>query len=171
MNACSRTDRVEAAREPDAVPDQRNVLTDEDKDFLVYTAEMHTGEIGMAKQAKQKSTNAEVRSYADSVIQSHSDALKRLSREIGSPSNEASWDTRSHMNDLGTMSGSQFDQEFMDLMIADHKSASETFRQEINSVQNKDLKSYLQETLPGLEKGLRDGQHVQAELTGGAKTN
>jgi predicted outer membrane protein len=69
------------------------------------------------------------------------------------------------MDELGRMSGTQFDQRFIELMIADHKSASETFRGELNATQNKNLKDYVEDALPGLEKGLRDGQAVQSKLT------
>ena len=151
--------------------DHSNVLTDDEKDFTTYASEMHVGEIDMAKQAKQKSSNEGVRDYADSVIRAHSNALKDLSDNLGPQSNQASWDTKNHMDFLATLSGPQFDQQFISLMIADHKSASETFRDEINATQNKDLKNYLQQTLPGLEKGLHDGQEVQSKLTGRGTTN
>ena len=170
VNGCQRSERVEAAREPDAA-DQRNALTVDEKDFAVYASEMHNGEIAMAKQAKGKSDNKEVRSYADSVIRLHSDALKDLSHNLGSQSNEASWDTKSHMDELGRMSGAQFDQRFVELMIADHKSASDTFREEMSATQNKNLKDYLHEALPDMEKGLSEGQQVQTKLTGHATTN
>ena len=163
LSACNRTDRVEAAREPDTV-DNRNVMTDDDKDFVTYASEMHNGEIGMAQQAKQKSRNDDVRSYADAVIKLHSDALKDLSHDLGSQSKEASWDTKSHMDELGRMSGAQFDQRFIDLMIADHKSASETFREETGATQNDNLKDYVKDALPRLEKGLHEAQDVQGKL-------
>jgi putative membrane protein len=171
LSACNRPDRVEAAREPDTATDNRNVLTDDERDFIVYAAEMHNGEIAMAYQAKQKSNNGEVRSYADSVIKSHSDALKGIWDNLGSTSKEASWDTKSHMTTLERLSGPQFDQEFVALMVADHQSASDTFREEVNATQNKNLKDYLQQALPGLEKNLRDGRDMQSKLTGRATTN
>src|SRR5262245_3299365 len=110
-SACNRSDRVEAARETDT---DRNAMTNDDKDFIVYAAEMHNGEIAMAHQAKDKSTNQDVRSYADSVIKLHSDALKDLSENLGSQSSQASLDTKSHMAELGRMSGTQFDQRFVE---------------------------------------------------------
>jgi putative membrane protein len=98
------------------------------------------------------------------VINLHSDALKDLSKELGSQSKEASWDTKSHMDELGKMSGAQFDQRFIDLMIADHKSASETFREETGATQNDNLKDYVKDALPRLEKGLRDAQDLQGKI-------
>jgi putative membrane protein len=165
--ACNRADRVEAAREPDTVAD-RNAMTDDDKDFTTYAAEMHNGEIAMAHQAKDKSANEDVRLYADSVMKLHSGALKDLSQGLGSQSSESSWDTKSHMDELGKMSGTQFDQRYVELMIADQQSARDTFREEMNATQNKDLKAYVNDALPRLEKGLREGQALQSKLKGTA---
>lgn len=167
LSACERSTGVEAAREPD----RQNVLTADDKDFADYAAEMHTGEIEMAKQAKQKSSNDDVRDYADKVIDVHSKALDHLSHDFGKQSNEASLDTKSHMKFLGTLSGSQFDQEFIALMVADHQSATDTFRDELNNTRNADMKDYLQDTLQGLQQGLRDGQELQGSKTTGEPTN
>jgi uncharacterized protein (DUF305 family) len=67
LSACSRSDSVEAAREPDAV-DLSNNLTAEDKEFIEYATEMHAGEIKLAQLAQQKSLNDDIKDYADAVI-------------------------------------------------------------------------------------------------------
>ena len=151
--------------------DRQNILTEDEKDFATYASEMHVGEIDMAKQAKEKSTNDDVHDYAEAVIRTHSDALKDLSDSLGPQSKAASWDTQNHVDFLATLSGAQFDQQFISLMIADHQSANDTFRKEINTTQNRDMKNYLMEALPGLEKGLKAGQEVQSKLTGPRTTN
>ena len=103
---------------------------------------------------------------AEAVIRAHSDALKDLFHNLGPQSKAASWDTKNHVDFLATLSGAQFDQQFISLMIADHRSANDTFREEMNTTQNRDMKNYLKEALPGLEKGLKVGQEVQSKLTG-----
>jgi putative membrane protein len=171
LTACDRSQRVEAARELESIYDREDILTDEEKDFATYTSEMHVGEIDMAKQAKQKSTNEDVRDYADSVIRAHSDALEDLSNNLGVQSNEPSWDTKFHMQFLAALTGAQFDQQFITLMIADHRSASDTFREEINVTQNRAMKNYLKQVLPVLEKGQHDGEEVLSKLAGQGTTN
>jgi putative membrane protein len=171
FTACQRDEGVEAAREPASTADRQSVLSEDEKDFAEYASEMHAGEIEMAKQAKQKSTNEDVRDYADAVINTHSDALKDLSRDVGNESRKASLDTQSHVKYLAPLSGAQFDKEFVALMIADHQSATDTFREGVNFTHNKELKDYLQNTLSDLEKGLKDGQQLQSKLTGQGTTN
>src|SRR5215813_10771788 len=95
LSACNRTDSVEAARERDAAAD-RNAMSTDDKAFARYAAEVHNSEIALAQQAKEKSSNKCVLSYADAVIASNSDALKSLSKNVGFQSKEELWDTKSH---------------------------------------------------------------------------
>jgi len=173
VTACERSDRVEAAREPDAVNDRSNdrstFLSADEKEFTDYAAEMHVGEINMAQLAKQKSTNEDVKNYADEVIKGHSNALKQLSNRTGQnrtlETTQGSLDTKYHVQYLSPLRGANFDREFIALMIADHKDAAETFRAQLNTAQNAALKKYLNDALPTLENGLSDAQKVREKLT------
>src|SRR6185369_3266077 len=121
LSACSRPDTVEASREP-AAADRLNNFTADDKLFIDYAAGMHAGEIKMAELAKQKSSRDDIKNYADAVIDSHTDALRRLSDATGEKrtreNTDASLDTRDHSKYLSSLSGAQFDREFIALMIA-----------------------------------------------------
>ena len=163
LSACNRTDRVEAARERDAVAD-RNAMSSDDEAFARYAAEVHNAQNALAEQAKQKSTNKDVLSYADAVIHLNSDALKSLSKNVGFESDTALWDTKRHLDFLGTMSGTQFDQLFLYVVISNDESAIPRFREEMNATHNEDLKNYLRDALPGLDKGLHDGQVLQRKI-------
>jgi putative membrane protein len=85
--------------------------------------------------------------------------------EKGIVSSNPSRDTERHVEFLASVSGEEFDRQFIDLMIADHQDASNTFRAHLNAVQNKNLKSYLEDVLPTLEDRLRDARKVQDKLT------
>jgi putative membrane protein len=142
LSACS--DRAAADGEGYALVDDRNFLTEAEREFVEYASEMHVGEIAMAQQAKQKSSNEDVTRHADAVIKTHSDALEELANRtegIAEPSTTASADTEGHVEHLSPLSGSQFDKEFVDLMVADHKSAVETFNAEYLAAQNTNLKT------------------------------
>jgi uncharacterized protein (DUF305 family) len=66
---------------------------------------------------------------------------------------------------LSPLSGAKFDQEFIALMIADHKDAANTFSDQLGKVQNKELSSYMKEVQPSLEKSLSEAQEVQQTVT------
>jgi putative membrane protein len=166
LNACGRSDSVEASREADSI-DNRDNLTSEDREFVLYASEMHLGEIDMAKQAREKSTNKDIVKYADSVIEKHVKAANLLSDKMkeqqGIVSSNPSMDTQGHMEFLSPLSGTEYDRQFVDLMIADHQDASNTFKTYLSAVQNKNLKSYLEDVAPGLEDLLRDARELQTK--------
>ena len=165
LNACNRSDGVEAAREPDARYDHHSVLTQDDKEFVLYASEMHVGEANMAKDAKQKSANKDVLAYADAVIRNHSDALKQLSGTFGNDvvSRNGSEDTQRHIEFLSSLRGAEFDRQFMDLMIADHQDAAKTFQAYANKTSNGDLKGEILDVSPTLENLLKQARDVRAK--------
>jgi len=163
-SACSRSEKVEASREP-AAADRPNNFTPDDKMFIDYAAEMHDGEIMLAELAKEKSSRDDIKSYADSVIDTHTQALKRLSdatRQDRTVQNtNASEDTKWHFHYLSPLSGAQFDREFIALMIADHKDAASTFQTPFVTVQNNDLKSYMRDSVSDLEENLHAAEKLK----------
>jgi putative membrane protein len=166
LNACGRSDSVEASREADSI-DNRNNLNPEDREFVLYASEMHLGEIEMAKQARQKSANKDILKLADSVIEKHVEAANRLSdkmeRQQGAVSSNASHDTKNHMEFLATLAGGEYEKQFVELMIADHQDAGKTFRMHLSGVQNENLKNYLEDVAPVLEDLQREAQELQTK--------
>jgi putative membrane protein len=163
--ACS--DRAEADREGYALADDENFLTEAEKEFIEYAAEMHVGEIEMGQQAKQKSTNDDVKKYADAVIETHTDALEELSdRTEGIElSKTASQDTQGHVEFLSPLSGNQFDKEFVELMVADHQSAFDSFNTQQPGAQSGNLKKYMKATQSDLQARLDEARELQKKLT------
>jgi putative membrane protein len=167
LGACSRSDPAKNNPDSLALVDDQNTLTDEEKNFIDYASEMHTGEIAMAQQAKEKSTNDSVKQHADAVIKTHSDALKALSERIGRSariSKTASADTQNHMQFLAPLSGAKYDKEFVDLMVADHQSAADTFKMESEDAQNPNLQKYVKSTIAGLGDRLDEARNLQRKL-------
>jgi putative membrane protein len=170
LTACQRSDTVEAARETVAGRDRSIRVTTDEKDFIDYAAEMHAGEIKLAQLAKQKSSRQDIKEYADVVIASHTDALKELSDRTGQEQDRtpetttASRDTQNHAKYLSPLSGAKFDQEFIALMIADHKNAASTFKDQASVTQNQELTGYIKEVLPILDNDLSKAEKIGKTL-------
>jgi putative membrane protein len=165
LSACS--DRAEADREGYAMADDPNFLTETEKEFIQYASEMHVGEIEMGQQAKQKSANEDVKKYADAVIKTHTDALEELSDKTDEIvlSKIASPDTQGHMEFLSRLSGARFDKEFVDLMVADHQSAFDSFKSQHGGAQSGNLKEYMKSAQSDLEARLDEARDLQKKLT------
>lgn len=165
LSACSGRDQTD--RDGLALADDQNFLNQFEKEFIQYASEMHVGEIAMAQQAKQKSSNEDVTKHADAVIKTHSDALEELAdrtKGIAEPSKNASRDTEEHMKFLSPLSGARFDKEFVDLMVADHKSAVETFDAEYISAQNANLRAFMKTTRSDLQDRLDEARELQKKI-------
>ena len=168
---CSSPEQgVEAAGEPvaDASADRSNNLWANETEFREYATEMHAGEINMAKLAQQKSSDPAVKTYAEQVIMGHTAALNQLGHRRHS-SLEASMDTKNHVEDLSRLSGNEFDRLFIDLMIADHKDAAQTFKEQLDAAPEGNFHAYLQNTLAILNDRLDAAEDVKNNL-GKART-
>src|SRR4051812_8259195 len=70
-----RDRKVEAAGEPTAA-DNNKVLSQSDTTFLMDADKSHVQEQALARLAKTKSQNNDVKDYADMLENDHTDALK-----------------------------------------------------------------------------------------------
>jgi putative membrane protein len=126
---------------------------------------MHSGEIALAQLAKEKSSSDDIREYADVVITTHTDALKKLSDRTGEnrtrDNTNPSSDTKNHMAYLKPLSGDQFDREFVVLMIADNQDAANTLKQPFVTVQNSELRNYMNDVVPSLESNVNKAKKLQ----------
>ncbi len=67
------------------------------------------------------------------------------------------------------LSGTDFDREFANMMVADHQKAVEMFRDLLNIAENPDVKKYAGDLLPKLEMHLEKAQKLQSTLFGGGR--
>jgi putative membrane protein len=163
LQGCSRDRNVEAAREnrpPAASPAAQ--------DFMMKTADTDLSEIDMARLALQKSTNADIRDYANMVQSDDTAALENLSdlmKEKGvSQPQVASVDARQDLSRMSGLSGPEFDREFINMMVADHQKAIDRFHDQIAIAQDPDVKKYAEDLLPKLEMHLEKAQRLQSKL-------
>jgi len=65
---------------------------------------------------------------------------------------------------MSSLTGSEFDREFINMMVSDHQKAIEIFNDEESSTQDPDMKMYVENTLPILEMHLDKARQLQAKL-------
>jgi putative membrane protein len=64
---------------------------------------------------------------------------------------------------LSNLSGSEFDREFMRVMVDDHKKHVEEFRKQAKDARDPDVKLFASQTLPTLEAHLTQAQRLAPE--------
>jgi putative membrane protein len=139
-------------------------VNEEDAEFVTKAAETGMMEVELSKMALEKSSSQEVKTFAQHMVDEHTKnnaELKMLaeSKQISVPVGLTE-ETRKEMDDLSKKSGADFDKEYMDRMVKDHKQAIDKFENASNSSKDGDIKNFAASTLPKLQE-----HHQMAEKT------
>jgi putative membrane protein len=166
--ACQRhgETRVEAAGEKPAA-DRSASMNSVDRMFVVNAEKSNLKERFLGRLALERSHNDDVKAYAKMLVDDHSAALKNLvdlmdQKGMSQPTTlpEAREEA---LDKFKGLTGSAFDQKFVDLMIQDHEKAVNTFKQEASAAQDNDVRKYASDLLPTLEKHLQKALELKKE--------
>jgi putative membrane protein len=124
------------------VPTKARAATDDDKKFLAMAAQSDQNEIALSKLAEQKATNPAVKAFAEKMISEHTqmtESMKPFADSWGltAPAGPDP-DTQKELDKLNSLSGNDFDKEYMDQMVTDHAKALSAFTTEAKDT--KDVK-------------------------------
>jgi putative membrane protein len=161
---CERSSQnVRAAKE-----DASTSLSEADRKFITEAEEDNIKDRTLARVVIEKSTNSDVKDYAQMLVDDHTKALRNLvdlmeNAGMKQPSglteakNEA--DTR-----LRGLSGAALDREYINLMVQDHEKAVAKFQKEETSAKSQSVRDYAKQVLPVLEKHLKKARELQSQL-------
>src|SRR3954470_9912252 len=101
-------------------------------DPVAQAIEMNNAEIALARIASAKAQTPKVRSFAETLIKDHTDALRKLQSVQGVTTTDMKPNARHHANAerLSKISGSEFDREYMRAALSDHQDALRFFEQQ-----------------------------------------
>jgi putative membrane protein len=139
-----------------------------DHTFATKAAEGGLAEVEFATLAKDKASNADVKSFAQTMYDDHSkanDELKKIAADKGItlPTSLNAKDKATH-DRLSKLSGAEFDKAYMKDMVADHRADVNEFRRESTSGSDPELKSWAGKTLPTLEHHLQIAEGTDAKV-------
>lgn len=131
-------------------------------------------EIEMAQLALKRSTDPQVKSLAQRLVNDHTAAGKKLQDVaktnrllLTSAATEArkDVDTRTDENrhvdsHIETMQGADFDKAWAKQMVEDHKTAIAEFESEQKDAKNADLQNFISTTLPTLKEHLSQAESL-----------
>lgn len=142
-----------------------------DMEFVKKALQGSMAEVKTAQLALQKSSNEQVKQFAQRMITDHSkliEQMKPVAAQIGVkvPNGPDKKETMQY-DKLQALSGSDFDQAYVKDMVKDHKMDDQDFKTEINMGQSVSVKeaaskgdvvveSHLQE-IEGIAKGMNVG--------------
>ena len=147
---------------------QRGQLTEKDYKFVKEASRGGMSEVDLGNLAKQKGTSQSVKDFGQRMVRDHTkanDDLKQIASQKGAtlPS-ELDRSDRSTMDKLQKATGADFDREYANAMVKDHRTDVKEFQNAAQNATDPDLKSFAQKTLPTLQEHLRLAEDMQRNI-------
>jgi putative membrane protein len=150
-----------AQAQPDAARPARA-----DANFLEQAAQNGLAEVQASRLALEKATQAEVKAFAQKMVDDHTKSNAELSslaaaKRVKVPT-EPSLMQRAKLRLLGTADGANFDARYVEQMgIEAHEDTIELFRKAAADAQDADVKAFASKTLPTLEHHLQMARQLK----------
>ncbi|HYE56117.1 MAG TPA: DUF4142 domain-containing protein [Chitinophagaceae bacterium] len=161
--ASDTKDAAKDANKTDAAVDQQV------SNFMVEAASSGMMEVELGQMAQRNAASQQVKDFGSMMVTDHSKANEEL-KAIASAKNVTlppmpEGKHRDHMTELGKMSGSEFDKEYMNMMVKDHAEDIAKFERAANS-NDADVKAFANKTLPVLRAHHEKAKGIQQQLNG-----
>jgi len=144
-------------------------VSDKDKDFITDNGKAGKAELEVAQDAVTHATNADVKSFAQKLVEDHTKANNDLaqlgaSKGVTLPS-EVAGKMKEAKERLMKVTGKNFDQAFVKQMIDDHTDLIKKFEDQskLTGV-DADVKKWVDSTLPTLRDHLSKAKALQGKV-------
>jgi putative membrane protein len=157
-----RDDRVNTTRDVRVVEPARS-LTGADRDFVEKAARASMNEVQISRVAAERTSNPEVKRFAQRMIAEHQGANEQLAalaagRGFALPAKDPHpdrWEKRDAKN---------FDKEYVDKMVADHEDVVKLFEKQANKGEDADTVAFARKHLPKLQEHLQHALDLKRVL-------
>lgn len=143
-------------------------LSHQDKSFLKDAAEGGKAEISGSEVALKQSANADVKSFAQMMVDDHGKAdaeLKALAQQKGvKVPDSPSMTKKAEIKLLSERKGSSFDQHYAESIgVKAHQDTIKLFQKEVDKGTDADVKAWASKTLPTLQHHLEAAQALKSK--------
>lgn len=125
-------------------------------------------EVQLGQLAEKNASSPDVKQFASTMVQDHTRAGNKLEeiaqRENVEMDSKSGDDARDDVEKLSKLSGRDFDKEYIDLMVKDHKDAVDSLQDQAENADNASVKTWAAETLPRVKHHLEQAQQLQSQL-------
>jgi putative membrane protein len=135
-----------------------------DKDFIAKAGSTGQLQVKASELAVQKSTNTDLRSYAQQMIKDHTKANQELTTLLtrqgqAAPVAMDPSDTET-LDRLSKLQSYDFDKAYGEVQLRTHERAVALFQQASKECEDPDLKAWAAKTLPTLREHLQMAQRI-----------
>jgi putative membrane protein len=143
-------------------------LSGQDKSFMKDAAEAGNAEVSGSQVALTQSSNAEVKTFAQMMVDDHTKAnveLKGLAGQKGVKLSETPTLTKkTEIKMLSERKGSSFDQHYAESIgVKAHQDTIKLFQKEVDKGTDPEVKAWASKTLPTLQHHLEAAQALKAK--------
>ena len=143
-----------------------------DEKFASDAASGSLFEMEAGKLAVQKASSQHVKEFGQTMIDDHGKASQELktlaaSKNIKLPE-EMSQKHRQDLEKLSQYSGAEFDKNYMEMMVKDHKKDVSEFRKQAKGGKDPDLRAWAAKKVPALEEHLTMAQDMNSDIKAGS---
>lgn len=159
-----------ACRGLSVAPAQGAGASTEARKFLVEALQDSLAEIELCEMALQKTADDDVKRFAQTMIDQHSEMGRQIEQLAASkhaplPKDEGS-KRKATLATLSKLSGAEFDRRFIEHNVKDHQDDVETFNRQAQQLDDKELKAFAQQGAQMLQQHLDMAKRIQQKLQG-----
>jgi putative membrane protein len=141
-----------------------------DSGFVKKAAASGMAEVELGKLAAQKASNPAVKQFAQNMMHDHTQAdneLKQLAQKknIGL-ANQLDPSHNDERQRLQSLSGADFDRQYIDIMVFEHQQAVDQFERESKDGSDAEVRGYAGRQLSVLHQHLNAAKALQGSLGG-----
>lgn len=149
-------------------PAQEAKVSAAERKFMMAAADGDMLEVEAGKLAQQKAMTEAVKQFANRMVDDHTKANEEL-KQVASSSgvslpDQVSARHRKHLDKLSKLSGGEFDQAYMRMMVKDHEKAVRLYEQTAAKAADGPVKTFAQQTLPTLQEHLKLAKDVAGKI-------
>jgi putative membrane protein len=139
-----------------------------DASFVREAAADSTAEVEHGRLATQNASSADVKQFAQRMVDDHSKANAELkgiasTKQLTIPA-ELTGKHKAMQDKLSKLKGAEFDKAYMAHMVTAHQQAVSLFEREAKTGKDEELKAWAQKTLPTLQEHLKMARDINAKL-------
>ena len=140
-----------------------------ERDFVKDQIQDGTREIELGQLASERATLPEVKEFGATMVKDHTKAgteLKQLAarENVELEADDAREDARDAVERLSKLEGREFDREYIDMMVKDHKDAVDALQDQADNADHASVKQWAAATLPRIKHHLEAAEKLQAQL-------
>lgn len=139
-------------------------LASQDREFLERATEGNNAEVAIGSLVRGRSADAAVRAYGEMMTHEHSAAnlaIAAIAKKRRVTLTSSLGEHQSNFDRLVDLTGSDFDSEFVRVMLEDHQTALALYQSEVASGTDPDLRQYAGAMIPKIAAHLERAEALR----------